>query len=56
MCNCHYRTDTSTRSGVAVIMQRPWPLVKGNGFILVSDFWIFTGCWPGIIILAPSSK
>jgi hypothetical protein len=24
-------------------MQRPWPLVKGNGFILVSE------CLPGII-------
>jgi hypothetical protein len=36
------RTQVSARSGVAVL-QRPWLLVKGNGFILVSE------CSPGII-------
>jgi hypothetical protein len=34
ICNGRYsRTGTIVRSGVAV-MQRPWPLAKGNGFIL----------------------
>jgi hypothetical protein len=32
--NGHSPTDTSVRSGVTV-MQRPWPLVKVNGYILV---------------------
>jgi hypothetical protein len=31
--NGHFPTDTSARSGVTA-MQRPWPLVKGNGFQL----------------------
>jgi hypothetical protein len=34
MCNGHSPTETSVRSGVTV-MQRPWPLAKANGFILV---------------------
>jgi hypothetical protein len=36
-CNGHSSpTDKSVRSG-ATVMQRPWPLVKGSGFILVSE-------------------
>jgi hypothetical protein len=35
----------SVRSGVTFITQRPWPLVKGNGFILVSE------CLPGTILV-----
>jgi hypothetical protein len=31
------RKQASVRSGVAV-MWRPWPLAKGNGFVLVSEF------------------
>ena len=47
--NGHLQTEKSARSG-ATAMQRPWPLVKGNGFILVSE------CLPGLpgIISAPS--
>ena len=45
--NGHFPTDTSVRSGVTV-MQRPWPLVKANGSILVSE------SLPGII--SASSK
>ena len=36
ICKGHSPTDTSARSCVAVV-QRPWPLVKGNGFVLVSE-------------------
>jgi hypothetical protein len=32
--NGHSPTNTSVRSGVTV-MQRPWPLVKASGYILV---------------------
>jgi hypothetical protein len=34
MCNGYSPTDTSVRSGVTV-MQRPWPLAKASGYILV---------------------
>jgi hypothetical protein len=44
--NGHSPMDTSVCSGVTVI-QRPWPLAKGNGFILV---W---GSLAGIISVRP---
>jgi hypothetical protein len=40
--NRHSPTDASARSGVTV-MQRPWPLAKANGIILVLE------CLSGII-------
>ena len=42
-CNGHSPTDTSARS-VVTVMKRPWPLAKGNGFILVSE-WL-----PGTVL------
>ena len=43
-----YLTDIPQRTQVSVRMQRPWPLAKVNGFVLVSE------CLPGII--SASSK
>ena len=34
--NGHCPTDAGVRSGETV-MQRPWPLVKANSFVLVSE-------------------
>jgi hypothetical protein len=41
-CDGHSPKDTGFRSG-ATAKQRPWPLVKSNGFIVVSE------CLTGII-------
>jgi hypothetical protein len=52
-CNGHYPTAASARSDVTV-MERPWLLTKGNGFILKMDYsgmagifnWYYTSSPP----------
>jgi hypothetical protein len=46
VCNGHSHKGKGVRLGVTAV-QRPWPMVKGNGFILVSE------CSPGIISVPP---
>ena len=47
ICNGHFPTEKIVRSGVTV-MQRPWPLVKDKGIILVSGR-LLCNTIPGII-------
>ena len=43
----HSPTDTGAHSGVTVV-QRPWPLAKGNGFILDSGVRMLTRHHPNV--------